>query len=141
MNNWSNSFATSDQLGEMLRITAYEVVVTEGADTGLRLGPFAETKVVELTLETRKLAVVKVLGQDCTFESLGVRDLKGRAVVSPCQDRLIFVLKDVIEATKEFGYTRARPTGLWLNHAFVVFGKPKLLHAQLMMYHDDVGHK
>lgn len=79
--------------------------MAEGAHAGLRLGPLTKSEIVQLALKTCKLAVLKVLGKYNDLEALGIEDLKVHAVLGPRENRLVLVVKDVVEAAEELGHS------------------------------------
>ena len=138
MDDKSLVFPASDQLGQLLRVAPDEVVVTERADTGIRLGPFAKTKAVERAVETRQLAVLEVLGGTAFSSRLVSKIWKDALSVAKVRIAVL-VLKEVIETTKEFKHTQRRTENLCLDDAFDVFREIKLMCLQLMLHHDSGG--
>jgi hypothetical protein len=92
-----------------------EFGMAKGADTGLRLGPFAKTEIIELALKAREFLVLEVFRQDFVLQSLHTEQLNRCAVHGPRDDRRIFRRENRVQVAEEFGDTRAAFGFQWVH--------------------------
>jgi hypothetical protein len=71
--------------------------MTKGANIGLRLRPFTETKIVQLALKTCKLFVLEKLSQNFIFETAGIEEFDTRAIGGPRYNRRIFYRQNLAQ--------------------------------------------